>query len=128
MFLTQQGGLLGPFAWVFGKILDLMYNLLADGNGVANLGLCIILFTVVVKVILIPMNVNTSKTSKINSLIQPEIKKIQKKYQNRILETINQLEQAYIKHDNVKVEELSDKLYQEYRKYHMRYILTRKGF
>ena len=59
MFLTQQGGLLGPFAWVFGKILDLMYNLLADGNGVANLGLCIILFTVVVKVILIPMNVNT---------------------------------------------------------------------
>lgn len=83
MFLTQQGGILGPFAWVFGKILDLMYNLLADGNGVANLGLCIILFTIVVKVILIPMNVNTSKTSKINSLIQPEIKKIQKKYQNK---------------------------------------------
>lgn len=83
MFLTQQGGILGPFAWVFGKILDFMYNLLADGNGVANLGLCIILFTIVVKVILIPMNVHTSKTSKINSLIQPEIKKIQKKYQGR---------------------------------------------
>jgi len=56
---------------------------LADGNGVANLGICIILFTIVVKIILIPMNVNTSKTSKINSLIQPEIKKIQKKYQNK---------------------------------------------
>lgn len=83
MFLTQQGGLLGPFAWVFGKILDFMYNLLADGNGVANLGLCIILFTIVVKLILIPMNVHTSKTSKINSLIQPEIKKIQKKYQGK---------------------------------------------
>ena len=83
MFLTQQGGILGPFAWIFGKILDFMYNLLADGNGVANLGICIILFTIVVKIILIPMNVNTSKTSKINSLIQPEIKKIQKKYQNK---------------------------------------------
>ncbi len=83
MFLTQQGGLLGPFAWIFGKILDFMYNLLADGNGVANLGVCIILFTVVVKLILIPMNVHTSKTSKINSLIQPEIKKIQKKYQGK---------------------------------------------
>lgn len=83
MFLTQQGGILGPFAWVFGKILDFMYNILADDNGVANLGLCIILFTVVVKVILIPMNINTSKTSKINSLIQPEIKKIQKKYQGK---------------------------------------------
>ena len=83
MFLTQQGGILGPFAWVFGKILDFMYNLLADGNGVANLGVCIILFTIVVKIILIPMNVHTSKTSKINTLIQPEIKKIQKKYQGK---------------------------------------------
>lgn len=83
MFLTQQGGILGPFAWIFGKILDFMYNFLADGNGVANLGICIILFTIVVKLILLPMNVHTSKTSKINTLIQPEIKKIQKKYENR---------------------------------------------
>lgn len=83
MFLTQQGGILGPFAWVFGKILDIMYNLLADGNGIANLGVCIILFTVVVKIILLPMNINTSKTSKINSIIQPEIKKIQNKYKDR---------------------------------------------
>ncbi len=83
MFLTQQGGILGPFAWVFGKILDFMYNLLADGSGVANLGICIILFTIVVKIILIPININTSKTSKINSVLQPEIRKIQKKYENR---------------------------------------------
>lgn len=83
MFLTQEGGLLGPFAWVFGKLLDFMYNLLADGNGVANLGICIILFTIVVKVILLPMNIHTSKTSKINNMIQPEIKKIQKKYQGK---------------------------------------------
>lgn len=83
MFLTQQGGILGPFAWVFGKILDFMYNILADGNGVANLGICIILFTIVVKLILLPMNVNTSKTSKINNMIQPEIKKIQNKYKDR---------------------------------------------
>lgn len=83
MFLTQQGGILGPFAWVFGKILDFMYNILADGNGIANLGVCIILFTIVVKLILLPMNVNTSKTSKINNMIQPEIKKIQNKYKDR---------------------------------------------
>ena len=83
MFLTQQGGILGPFAWVFGKILDIMYNILADGNGIANLGVCIILFTVVVKLILLPMNINTSKTSKINSIIQPEIRKIQNKYKDR---------------------------------------------
>lgn len=83
MFLTQEGGFLGPFAWVFGKILDLIYNVLANGDGVASLGITIILFTIVVKLILIPMNINTSKTSKINSYIQPEIKKIQKKYENR---------------------------------------------
>lgn len=83
MFLTQEGGLLGPFAWVFGKLLDLMYNFLADSNGVANLGICIILFTIVVKLLLLPMNIHTSKTSKINNMIQPEIKKIQKKYQGK---------------------------------------------
>lgn len=83
MFLTQQGGILGPFAWVFGKILDILYSILADGNGVTNLGLCLIVFTIVVKVILIPINYKSSKSAKINSLIQPEMAKIQKKYKDK---------------------------------------------
>ena len=83
MFLTAQGGFLGPFAWVFGKIMDFIYNLLAGSDGMANLGLCIILFTVVAKLILFPLNFKQQKSAKINMVIQPEIQKIQKKYKDK---------------------------------------------
>ena len=83
MFLTAQGGFLGPFAWVFGKLMDLIYNLLADGNGIANLGLCIIIFTIITKIILFPLNFHQQKSSKINLMIQPEVQKIQNKYKGK---------------------------------------------
>ena len=78
MILTMQGGLLYPISWLFGKVMDIIYNILAV-DGVANLGICIILFTVVVKLILLPMNMHSQKTSKVNQIIQPEIQKIQKR-------------------------------------------------
>ena len=83
MFLTAQGGFLGPFAWVFGKLLDFTYNILAGSDGIANLGLCIILFTVIVKRILFPLTFKQQKSTKINAVIQPEIQKIQKKYKDK---------------------------------------------
>lgn len=83
MFLTAQGGFLGPFAWVFGKLLDFTYNILAGSDGIANLGLCIILFTVIVKLILFPLTFKQQKSTKINAVIQPEILKIQKKYKDK---------------------------------------------
>lgn len=83
MFLTAQGGLLGPISWLFGKLLDLIYNLLAGDTGIANLGVCIILFTIVVKLILFPLTFKQQKSSKINMIIQPEIQKIQKKYNGK---------------------------------------------
>lgn len=83
MFLTAQGGILGPFAWVLGKLLDLIYNLLANDNGIANLGLCIIIFTVIVKIIIFPLTFHQQKSSKINMVIQPELQKIQKKYKDK---------------------------------------------
>ncbi len=83
MFLTMQGGILGPFAWLFGKLLDFIYNLLAGDNGIANLGFCIIIFTVIVKIILLPLTIKQQKSTKINAIIQPELSKIQKKYKNK---------------------------------------------
>lgn len=83
MFLTAQGGFLGPFAWVFGKLFDFIYNILAGSDGIANLGICIILFTVIVKIILFPLSFKQQKSSKINTVIQPEIQRIQKKYKDK---------------------------------------------
>lgn len=83
MFLTVQGGILGPFALLLGKLFNLIYNLLANDSGIANLGLCIIIFTVIVKLLLFPLNIKQQKSAKINSVIQPEIQKIQKKYKGK---------------------------------------------
>lgn len=83
MFLTAQGGILGPFAWVLGKLLNLIYNLLAGSDGLANISVCIIIFTIVVKLILFPLSFKQQKSTKINSVIQPELQKIQKKYKDK---------------------------------------------
>lgn len=83
MFLTVQGGLLEPIAWLFGKLLDFIYNLLANDHGIANLGLCIILFTIIVKILLLSLTLKQQKSAKINMYIQPEIQKIQNKYKNK---------------------------------------------
>lgn len=83
MFLTAQGGFLGPFAWVFGKLFNFVYNLLANDSGIANLGICIIIFTVIVKILIFPLTFKQQKSAKINMMLQPEIAKIQKKYKDR---------------------------------------------
>lgn len=82
MLLTMQGGILFPISWLFGKIMDFIYNILAV-DGIASIGICIIVFTVIVKIIMLPLNVNMQKSTKLNSFIQPEIAKIQKKYKNK---------------------------------------------
>ncbi|MBP3507493.1 MAG: YidC/Oxa1 family membrane protein insertase [Lachnospiraceae bacterium] len=82
VFLTAQGGFLGPFCWLLGKILNLIYEGFAS-IGIENLALCIIAFTVVVKLILLPFTLRQQRGTKINQYIQPEIQKIQKKYKNK---------------------------------------------
>lgn len=82
VFLTAQGGFLGPFCWLLGKILNLIYQGLSS-VGINNLALCIIIFTLVIKLILLPFTLRQQKGSKINQFIQPEIQKVQKKYKNK---------------------------------------------
>jgi YidC/Oxa1 family membrane protein insertase len=82
VFLTAQTGILYPFCWLLGKILNFIYIGL-DAMGIANLGLCIIFFTLVIKLILLPFTLRQQKGSKINQYIQPEIQKVQKKYKNK---------------------------------------------
>ena len=75
---TQTGGILRPFALILGKILEGIYDL-----GIHNVGFCIIIFTFVVRMLMLPMQIKQQKTMKLNSVMTPEIQAIQKKYQNR---------------------------------------------
>ena len=67
---------------VFGWAIEYIYKFL-DLIGIANIGLVIIIFTLVVKFILLPLTIKQQKFSKLTSIMQPEIKAIQKKYEGR---------------------------------------------
>ena len=64
------------FANMFGYLLQWMYNL------VNNYGLAIILFTVTIKIILIPLSIKQQKTMKKSAQLQEKMKVIQFKYKN----------------------------------------------
>lgn len=82
LFLTQQGGILGPFAWVMGKILNAIYEFLSL-FGVENIALCIILFTFVTKMLMLPLTIKQQKGAKLSAKMNPELTKIQAKYKGK---------------------------------------------
>jgi YidC/Oxa1 family membrane protein insertase len=67
---------LGVLAKPLGALLHLIYNM------VGNYGVAIILFTIVVKVILLPLTFKQLQSTKAMNDIQPELKKLQEKYKN----------------------------------------------
>lgn len=64
------------FANIFGYFLNFLYTYLG------NFGLAIIVFSIIVKIILLPMTIKQQKTMKKTARIQEELKKIQDKYKN----------------------------------------------
>ncbi|MDO4943531.1 MAG: YidC/Oxa1 family membrane protein insertase [Lachnospiraceae bacterium] len=82
MLLATSGGILGPIAKILGYVIELIYNIL-EVFGIQNIGLCIILFTIVIRLIMFPLTLNQQRFTKVNQLMQPELMKIQKKYRNK---------------------------------------------
>ena len=63
-------GILKPFAIILGFIMNYIYRFLQI-FGINNVGLTIILFTLVINVLMIPLTVKQQKFSKMSSLIEP---------------------------------------------------------
>ncbi len=61
---------------LFGYVLNFIYNL------VHNYGLAIILFSILLKLILLPLSIKQQKTMKKTAKIQEKVKEIQDKYKN----------------------------------------------
>ena len=61
---------------LFGYILNFIYNL------VNNYGLAIITFSILLKLILLPLSIKQQKTMKKTAKIQSKMKEIQDKYKN----------------------------------------------
>ncbi len=69
--------------WIFGKILFGIDWAVYHTIGIHNTGLCIILFTIVIYMLLYPLNAKQQKSSRLMNKINPEIKEIQKKYKGK---------------------------------------------
>lgn len=79
---TKTGSILGPIINLFGYIMDLLFRFTSQ-FGIFNIGLCIILFTIITKLLLFPLTIKQQKSTKLMSLMNPEITAIQKKYKGK---------------------------------------------
>lgn len=70
--------IIGPIATLLGYIMDGIYRL-----GIHNVAWCIIIFTVIVNLLLLPLTIKQQRFMKLNSIMQPELMALQKKYKDR---------------------------------------------
>jgi len=81
LLVTQNSTfIIGDVAKLLGWIMNAIFNMLDSLFGIQNVGLSIILFTVVVYMCLLPLTYKQQKFSKMSVKLNPELKAIQKKY------------------------------------------------
>lgn len=83
ILLTQNSTfIIGQVAWVLGKIMNGIFIVL-NFVGIPNVGLAIILFTIVVNLLMLPLTIKQQKFSKLSAKMNPEIQAINEKYKNK---------------------------------------------
>ena len=84
MILATKSGtpIIGQLATVMGCIMDGIYKLL-NIFGIQNIGLCIIIFSILIYALMTPLQIKQQKFSKLSAVMQPELQKIQKKYKGK---------------------------------------------
>ena len=83
LLLTKSSSfLIGPVAELLGYIMNAIYWLQTQ-IGLENIGLCIILFTIVIYLLLTPLTIQQQKFSKLSAKMNPELQAIQKKYKGK---------------------------------------------
>ncbi len=83
MLLTAyDGAILGPIAKLLGWLMDGVYKIMLM-LGINNVGLSIIIFTIIIYMLMFPLTYKQQKFSKLSQKMQPEIQAINKKYQGK---------------------------------------------
>ena len=73
------GDIIDFIALLMGYIMQALFFI----TGGFNIGLCIILFTIIVRLIMMPMTIKQQRFSKLSAMMQPEIAPIQNKYKGK---------------------------------------------
>lgn len=83
ILLTQNTTpIIGQIAWLLGKIMNAIFYVI-DFIGIPNIGLAIILFTIVVNLLMTPLNIKQQKFSKLSAKMNPELQAIEAKYKGK---------------------------------------------
>ncbi len=68
--------------WVFGFVMEYLFKFF-DLIGIGNVGLVIIVFTLIIKFVLLPLTIKQQKFSKLSAIMQPELQAVQAKYKGK---------------------------------------------
>ena len=83
MLLTQNSTfIIGPVAKILGLIMNAIFEFL-NLIKIPNIGLAIIIFTIVIYLLLLPLTIKQQKFSKLSAKMSPEIQAIQNKYKDK---------------------------------------------
>lgn len=80
---AYDGAILGPIAKVLGWIMNLIYSFQSNVLGIGNISLTIVIFTIVIYMCLFPITYKQQKYSMLTQKMNPELQKVQKKYQGK---------------------------------------------
>ena len=81
---TQHtGAILGPVAKLLGWVMNAIFNMMDSLFGIQNIGLCIILFTIVIYMCMFPLTYKQQKFSKMSAKMSPELNALRKKYEGK---------------------------------------------
>ena len=71
-----------PIAKVLGYIFNLLFEALSFLH-IGNVAVAIVLFTIIVKLCMLPLSIKQQKLTKLNAVMSPEIKAINAKYKDK---------------------------------------------
>lgn len=75
--------IIGPVTKLLGMIMNGIYIFLSNVFGLENIGVCIILFTFIIYMCMLPLTIRQQRFSKLSSKMNPEVQAIQKKYKGK---------------------------------------------
>ena len=83
IILTQYSGkIIGPIAKILGYLMNAIFEFL-NMIKIPNIGLSIIIFTIVIYLLLMPLTIKQQKFSKLSAKMNPELQAIQKRYKDK---------------------------------------------
>lgn len=88
--------------WILGKLMEGIFTVI-DAIGIPNIGLAIILFTIIINLLMMPLTIKQQKFAKLSSKMSPELQAIQLKYKDKVdqnsrLAMNNEMQAVYAKY------------------------------